>query len=134
MPVGGLGTFRTQEQWTAKRRAKPITEGAKQVTLQRGDTGYMEHRGAGSSALCRRRPTCAGLLTLALALALPLPLALALALTCAPHPSNPTPSSTPSSINPSKHDSTPSPLPDPQPAQHSNSTRRLFVSFSGRSQ
>ena len=39
----GLGTFRTQEQWTAKRRAKPITEGAKQVTIQRGDTGYMEH-------------------------------------------------------------------------------------------
>ena len=39
----GLGTFRTQEQWTAKRRAKPITEGAKQVRMQRGDIGYMKH-------------------------------------------------------------------------------------------
>ena len=53
----GLGTFRTQEQWTAKRRAKPITEGAKQVTLQRGlaTRATWSTRGAGSSALCRRR-------------------------------------------------------------------------------
>ena len=31
----GISTFRTQEQWTAKRRAAPITEGAKQLPIQR---------------------------------------------------------------------------------------------------
>ena len=40
----GLGTYRTQEKWAEVRRAVPITEGAKQVEMRRGDErGYMHH-------------------------------------------------------------------------------------------
>ena len=40
----GIRTFRTQEKWSATRRAVPITEDAEHVEMQRGDTkGYMHH-------------------------------------------------------------------------------------------
>ena len=40
----GIRTFRTQEKWSATRRAVPITEDAEHVEMQRGETkGYMHH-------------------------------------------------------------------------------------------
>ena len=40
----GISTYRTQEKWSATRRAVPITEDAEHVEMQRGDTkGYMHH-------------------------------------------------------------------------------------------
>ena len=40
----GISTYRTQEKWSATRRAVPITEDAEHVEMQRGETkGYMHH-------------------------------------------------------------------------------------------